>query len=78
MALEVQRCFHDDPYDKEEIAKLLDISVSELETGILSENTRDVPQFKLKQRALHVFEGSLIRIDAVQPTNDLQHSFNFF
>jgi len=56
MALEVQRCFHDDPYDKEEIAKLLDISVSELETGILSENTRDVPQFKLKQRALHVFE----------------------
>lgn len=62
MALCVQQHLHDEPYGKQEIAKLLKISIPELETKILSENTRDILQFKLKQRALHVFEGSYIRI----------------
>jgi len=56
MALDVECYLHDDPYGKEEIAKLLRVSESELETNILSENTRDVVEFKLKQRALHVFQ----------------------
>ena len=48
---------HDDPYSKEEVSKLLDMTESQLENKILSENTRDVGFFKLRQRALHVFQG---------------------
>ena len=65
MALAVKSYLHDEPYNKEEIAQLLEMSESELETGVLSENTRDIPQFKLKQRALHVFEGSFVRVGLV-------------
>lgn len=48
---------HDDPYSKEEVSKLLGLTEVELENKILSENTRDVSVFKLRQRALHVFQG---------------------
>ena len=48
---------HDDPYSKEELSKLLGMTETELENQILSENTRDVGFFKLRQRALHVFQG---------------------
>lgn len=48
---------HDDPYSKEEVSKLLDMTEPQLENKILSENTRDVGFFKLRQRALHVFQG---------------------
>ncbi|XP_057367540.1 N-acetylgalactosamine kinase-like [Daphnia carinata] len=47
---------HDDPYSKEEVSKLLEMTESQLENKILSENTRDVNLFKLRQRALHVFQ----------------------
>lgn len=48
---------HDDPYSKEEVSKLLEMTESQLENKILSENTKDVNVFKLRQRALHVFQG---------------------
>lgn len=48
---------HEEPYTKDELAKLLECTEAELETKILSVNTRDVESFKLKQRALHVFQG---------------------
>ena len=57
MVSEVKLCLHDEPYSKEEISKLLQISELELETKHLSENTKDINQFYLKQRALHVFQG---------------------
>ena len=59
MALLADLYLHDEPYSKEEVAKLLEMSEEDLETKILSENTRDVEFFKLKQRALHVFQGTL-------------------
>lgn len=48
---------HDDPYSKEELSKLLGMTETELENKVLSENTRDVGLFNLRQRALHVFQG---------------------
>ena len=60
MASIVKLYLHDDPYNKDEVAKLLDMTEAELDTNILSENTRSVSAFKLQQRALHVFEGELI------------------
>ena len=57
MASIVKLYLHDDPYSKEEVAKLLDVSEAELDQKILSENTRTVTSFKLQQRALHVFQG---------------------
>lgn len=58
MAAIVSDCLHDEPYSKDELSKLLEITVQELENNILSENTRHVDQFKLKQRASHVFQGN--------------------
>ncbi|XP_008267252.1 N-acetylgalactosamine kinase isoform X3 [Oryctolagus cuniculus] len=46
---------HSDPYSPEEICMCLGISLDELRTQILSQNTRDVPIFKLYQRAKHVY-----------------------
>ena len=57
MASIVKLYLHDDPYSKEEVAKLLDASEAELDQKILSENTRTITTFKLQQRALHVFQG---------------------
>jgi N-acetylgalactosamine kinase len=48
---------HDDPYSKEEVSKLLEMTESQLENKILSEDTRNIDFFKLRQRALHVFQG---------------------
>ena len=48
---------HDDPYNKDEVAKLLEMTEAELNQKILSEDTRTVSTFKLQQRALHVFQG---------------------
>lgn len=58
MAALVDRYLHDEPYGKQELATLLETSEQELENNVLSENTRHVEQFKLKQRASHVFQGN--------------------
>uniref|UniRef100_A0A8D0H3N0 N-acetylgalactosamine kinase n=1 Tax=Sphenodon punctatus TaxID=8508 RepID=A0A8D0H3N0_SPHPU len=50
-----EEIFHPEPYSIEEICKCLGISLEELRTQILSQNTQDVTTFKLYQRALHVY-----------------------
>ena len=50
---------HWEPYNKEEVAKLLGMTEAQLDASVLSENTRSVQSFKLQQRARHVFEGNL-------------------
>ena len=50
---------HEDPYSKDELSKLLGLSEADLESRILTENTRNLNDFKLRQRALHVFQGHL-------------------
>ncbi|XP_074989220.1 N-acetylgalactosamine kinase isoform X3 [Caretta caretta] len=51
----VEEVFHPEPYSVEEICTCLGISLEELRTQILSQNTQDVTSFKLYQRAKHVY-----------------------
>ncbi|XP_043379263.1 N-acetylgalactosamine kinase isoform X5 [Chelonia mydas] len=51
----VEEVFHPEPYSVEEICTCLGISLEELRTQILSQNTQDVTTFKLYQRAKHVY-----------------------
>ncbi|XP_038275537.1 N-acetylgalactosamine kinase isoform X6 [Dermochelys coriacea] len=51
----VEEVFHLEPYSVEEICTCLGISLEELRTQILSQNTQDVTTFKLYQRAKHVY-----------------------
>lgn len=48
-----------DIYTKNEICKLLDVGERELDSLYLSPNTRHMKEFKLKQRALHVYEEAI-------------------
>lgn len=48
-----------DIYTKDEICNLLDVSEKELDSLYLSPNTRHFKEFKLKQRALHVYEEAI-------------------
>ncbi|XP_074956526.1 N-acetylgalactosamine kinase isoform X3 [Phalacrocorax aristotelis] len=51
----VEEVLHPEPYSTEEICKCLGISLEELRSQILSQNTQDVSTFKLYQRAKHVY-----------------------
>ncbi|XP_025916407.1 N-acetylgalactosamine kinase isoform X2 [Apteryx rowi] len=57
----VEEVFHPEPYGTEEICKCLGISLEELRTQILTQNTQDVSTFKLYQRAKHVY-GEAARV----------------
>ncbi|CAG5116544.1 unnamed protein product [Candidula unifasciata] len=46
---------HIEPYSKEEVCKILDVSPEELAETSLSANTRNVENFYLHQRASHVY-----------------------
>ena len=56
----VTSSLHETSYEKNEISSQLKITIEELEQQILTPNTRDFAEFKLQQRALHVFEGMTI------------------
>lgn len=45
-------------YTRQDVIKALDISDDELNDLYLTENTKNMQEFKLRQRALHVFQGS--------------------
>ncbi|XP_078540915.1 N-acetylgalactosamine kinase isoform X2 [Lissotriton helveticus] len=51
----VEELFHPEPYSREEICCFLGITIKELQSTILSQNTHDVASFKLYQRAKHVY-----------------------
>ncbi|XP_042660135.1 N-acetylgalactosamine kinase isoform X3 [Tyto alba] len=51
----IEEVLHPEPYSTEEICKCLGISLEELRSQILSQNTQDVSIFKLYQRAKHVY-----------------------
>ncbi|XP_036432000.1 N-acetylgalactosamine kinase [Colossoma macropomum] len=51
----VEEVFHPEPYSREEICKLLEITTEQLCNNILSANTQHVTHFKLYQRARHVY-----------------------
>jgi len=51
----VDQHLHQAPYTKEEIIDLLDLTNEELDTSVLTNNTKHLQSFKLYQRAYHVF-----------------------
>ncbi|MCI4381835.1 hypothetical protein PGIGA_G00256530 [Pangasianodon gigas] len=51
----VEEVLHHEPYSKEEICKILGITAQQLCDSILSANTQHVIDFKLYQRARHVY-----------------------
>lgn len=51
----VHRILHPDTYTKVELVELLESSEEEIESEMLTPNTRHLTDFKLHQRALHVF-----------------------
>ncbi|XP_052322622.1 N-acetylgalactosamine kinase isoform X1 [Oncorhynchus nerka] len=57
----VAEVLHPEPYSREEVCKALGITTEQLCTDLLSPNTQDVAQFKLYQRARHVY-GEAARV----------------
>ncbi|XP_066525783.1 N-acetylgalactosamine kinase [Hoplias malabaricus] len=51
----VEEVLHPEPYSREEVCKLLEITTEQLCNNILSANTQHVMQFELYQRAKHVY-----------------------
>ena len=47
---------HPEPYTRDELCKILEITDEELQSECLNEKTKSVASFKLHDRALHVFE----------------------
>lgn len=57
----VDKVLHPEPYSREEICKVLGITSEQFSTELLSANTQDMTQFKLHQRAKHVY-GEAARV----------------
>lgn len=57
----VDEVLHPEPYSREEICKALGITSEQFSTELLSANTQHVTQFKLYQRAKHVY-GEAARV----------------
>lgn len=53
----VNKVLHEQPYTKKEILQELETTLEQLDAVTLTPNTRHIIEFKLKQRALHVFQG---------------------
>ena len=55
----VQQYLHTKPYSKSELSQLLEMPVEKLEKLYLTPNTKELTEFKLNQRAIHVFSEAL-------------------
>ncbi len=55
MVATVKSVLHEKPYTKTELAGILGMSEKEIDENVLTENTRQLTEFKLHQRALHVY-----------------------
>ncbi|XP_046390453.1 N-acetylgalactosamine kinase-like [Ischnura elegans] len=55
----VESVLHEEPYRREEVLKLLEISESEFLKISLNANTTHLQSFKLKQRASHVYQEAI-------------------
>uniref|UniRef100_A0A8C5EQ27 Galactokinase 2 n=1 Tax=Gouania willdenowi TaxID=441366 RepID=A0A8C5EQ27_GOUWI len=61
MLLLVEEMLHVEPYSREEICKVLGITMEQFSADLLSDNTQHLTQFKLHQRAKHVY-GEAARV----------------
>lgn len=53
----VNQILHTEPYSKEEIVAELETTSEHLDEISLTSNTKHIREFKLRARALHVFQG---------------------
>lgn len=53
----VRETLHEQPYTKEEVVQKLETTTDHLDATSLTQNTKHIKSFKLRQRALHVFQG---------------------
>lgn len=53
----VESILHEEPYTKDEIVTELETTFEDLGNTSLTANTKHIKTFKLKQRAMHVFQG---------------------
>lgn len=49
-----------DLYSRDDIINLLEVNEPELENQLLTPNTRHLEKFKLRQRAMHVIQGTIV------------------
>ncbi|XP_018574111.1 N-acetylgalactosamine kinase [Anoplophora glabripennis] len=55
----VKETLHEQPYTKEEVVQELETTIDHLDATSLTQNTKHIRSFKLRQRALHVFQEAL-------------------
>lgn len=53
-----QRILTKDHYSKDDIIEMLEVDQHEFENNLLTPNTRHLNKFKLRQRAVHVIQGT--------------------
>lgn len=73
----VDKVLHTEPYSRDEICKVLGITPDQFSTELLSANTQHVTQFKLHQRAKHVYSEAarVLRFKSVcdsEPAESIQ------
>ncbi|KAK9738070.1 GHMP kinases C terminal [Popillia japonica] len=68
----VKEILHEGPYSKDEVLKVLDVSAEELTKTSLTPNTTHIQEFKLRDRALHVFTGQLTKTSLTPNTTHIQ------
>ncbi|XP_011563036.3 N-acetylgalactosamine kinase [Plutella xylostella] len=67
MVIFVHKYLPQDIYTKDEICQILEIDSTKLDSLYLTPNTQHISEFKLKQRALHVYEEAM-RVEAFRNT----------
>lgn len=58
---QVDKLLSKEVYTRQDVLQELEITSSELDKEILTPNTIHLDEFKLRQRALHVFQGRTLR-----------------
>nr|XP_039258149.1 N-acetylgalactosamine kinase-like [Styela clava] len=71
----VKTGLHDEPYSRSEILEILGISDEQLVEYCLSENTKDVQTFRLRQRSEHVFSEAqrVLKFKEACDSKDMQN-----
>lgn len=65
-------------YSRADVIQELDITSEELNNDILTQNTVHLMEFKLRQRALHVFEGTRQKHDITREVADNIYQYSSF
>lgn len=67
-----------DLYSRDDIINLLGIDANEFETNLLTINTKHLSKFKLRQRAMHVIQGTIFYSLLIHKVTGFKNLFYFF